>query len=225
MVTYVFYYCKFFATFAIPIRVISEGKTLEGLGITMRKIHYLIPVFLILLFVMFILPFYSTEGYLLFKNTTSQLGAQSTPNAWIMNLTFFLLGIASIIEGGMYLKNYCFQKILITIFGLGLMFTAYFHHAPIIEDIPYSIFEDKMHSIFASVVGFSFTIFSISVAFIEKEIKKKRMLSFFIGIIATGLSLLMFNVPDYAGLWQRLIFILSFAWLIYFFEGRRHKYY
>ena len=190
----------------------------------MKKIPYLIPVFLILLFVMFILPFYSTEGYLLFKNTTSQLGAQSTPNAWIMNLTFFLLGTASIIEGWRHLKNYYFQKILITIFGLGLMFTAYFHHAPIIDGIPYSIFEDKMHSIFASIVGFSFTIFAISVAFIEKEIQK-RILAFLTGLIATGLSLLMFNVPDYAGLWQRLIFILSFAWLIYFFEDRRHKYY
>lgn len=186
----------------------------------MRKIRYLIPVFFILLFVMFILPFYSEEGYLLFRNTTSQLGAQSTPNAWIMNVTFFLLGIAAIIEGWMHLKNYYFQKILITIFGLGLIFTGYFHHAPIIAEIPYSVFEDKMHSIFASVVGFSFTMFAISIAFIEKE-RKKRILAFLAGFIATGLSLLMFNVPDYAGLWQRLIFILSFTWLIYFFEGRR----
>lgn len=189
----------------------------------MKKINYLIPVFALLLFVMFILPFYSADGYLLFKNTTSHLGAQNTPNAWIMNTTFCLLGIATMIEGWIHLKKYYFQKIIIFIFGIGLIFTGFFHHAPIIEDIPYSIFEDQMHSIFATIVGFSFTLFAISVAFIEKE-TLNRIIAFLIGIVATGLSILMFYVPDYAGLWQRLIFNFSFAWLIYFFERRRHKY-
>lgn len=40
--------------------------------------------YLLMVIVIFILPFFSVEGYLFMKNTTSQLGAQSTPNAWIM---------------------------------------------------------------------------------------------------------------------------------------------
>jgi hypothetical protein len=33
--------------------------------------------------------------------------------------------------------------------------------------------------------------------------------------MATGLSMLMWLVGSFAGIWQRLIFILAFAWLIF----------
>jgi len=77
-----------------------------------------------------------------------------------------------------------------------------------------------MHSLFATIVGFSFTIFAISAAFIERT-NTKRILALLVGLIATSLSILMYSVIDFAGLWQRLMFIISFAWLIFFFEGMR----
>ncbi len=95
------------------------------------------------------------------RHTTSQLGAQMTPNAWVMNTVFFLLGAACIIESWFYLKKYWFQKILLTIFGLSLIFTAIYQHAPVNLDLAYDLREDQLHSFFASVVGFSFTIFVI----------------------------------------------------------------
>lgn len=186
----------------------------------MGKRRYLLPVYILLILVMFILPYYSLEGYSVLRNTTSQLGAQNTPNSWIMNITFCLLGIASVIEGWIYLKHYWVQKILLTIFGIGLIFTAIFQHAPIAEHIPYSVLEDDLHSIFASIVGFSFTFFAFSIAFIESR-NIKRVQAVLIGLIATGLSILMFSVANYTGIWQRLIFLVSFAWLIYLFEGKR----
>ena len=45
----------------------------------------------------------------------------------------------------------------------------------------------------------------------------------FIGIAATVLSMLMGNVPEFAGIWQRIIFIAAFAWLIYLFEIRSQR--
>jgi len=182
--------------------------------------RYLLPVYCLLLLVMFILPYYSAEGYSILKNTTSQLGAQNTPNAWIMNLTFCLLGIACIFEAWLYLKGFWIHKILLTIFGTGLLLTAIFQHAPIVEGMPFRDFENTLHSLFATIVGFSFTLFAVSAAFIEEN-NSKRVLAVLAGLIAMGLSILMFNVTDYAGLWQRLIFMISFAWLIFFFEGLR----
>lgn len=188
----------------------------------MQKFSYLVPVYVILLVVMFVLPFYSADGYAIPLHTTSELGAQATPNAWVMNATFILLGIASILEGIVSLKQFWVQKVLIIIFGLGLIFTAIFQHAPITSGVPYNVIEDNLHSIFATVIGFSFTAFAVSAAFIE-ESKIRRLLAIFVAFAATGLSILMFNVTEYTGLWQRLLFIIAFGWMIFFFEGWRAR--
>ncbi len=179
-----------------------------------KKRHLLLPVYIIMVLVIFILPFFSIEGYSIIYHTTSQLGAQMTPNAWIMNIVFFFLGTACIIESWLYLNKYWFQKISLTIFGLSLIFTAIFKHAPIHTDLLYNLREDQLHSFFASMVGFSFTIFAFSAAFIELK-TARRLLAVLAAVIAVCFSILIFNMP-YAGIWQRLMFIISFAWLIIF---------
>ncbi|UNC92199.1 DUF998 domain-containing protein [Candidatus Contubernalis alkaliaceticus] len=183
---------------------------------SLKKRHLLLPVYIIMVLVIFILPFFSSEGYSIIYHTTSQLGAQMTPNAWVMNIVFFFLGIACIIESWLYLKKYWFQKILLTIFGLSLIFTAIFKHAPIHMDLVYDLREDQLHSFFASMVGFSFTIFAFSAAFIELK-PARRLLAVLAAVIAVCFSLLIFNTV-YAGIWQRLMFIISFAWLIIFLK-------
>lgn len=86
-----------------------------------------------------------------------------------MNLAFILAGISCILEAWLHLRKYWFHKMLLSIFGLSLMFTGIFNHAPIIEGVIFNSLEDKLHSIFATIVGFSFTVFAISSAFIEKQ--------------------------------------------------------
>jgi len=183
-------------------------------------ISYLLPATVILILVMFILPGYSSPGYSILKNTTSHLGAQNAPNAWIMNLVFLLLGVAVILEAWFHLKPYRVQQFLLGIFGLGLLGVAIFQHGPIIEGISADLFEDMMHSVFATTVGFSFILFAVSTAFIETK-RTRRVSALLIAVLAASLSALMFAVPDLAGLWQRIMFILAFGWLIIFFEGIR----
>ncbi|NLW12236.1 MAG: DUF998 domain-containing protein [Clostridiaceae bacterium] len=109
---------------------------------------------------------------------------------------------------------------MLSVFGLGLMFTGIFHHAPIIAGITYNSIEDNLHSIFASIVGLSFTVYAISSAFIEKQVKH-RVIDIIVGFTATILSMLMGYMPDYSGIWQRAIFIISFTWLIFMLERIR----
>jgi hypothetical membrane protein len=59
-----------------------------------------------MLAVIFILPFFSVDEYSILKNTTSHLGAQGAPYAWVMNVVFTLLGTAAIVDGWKQLSNY-----------------------------------------------------------------------------------------------------------------------
>jgi hypothetical protein len=74
-----------------------------------------------------------------------------------------------------------------------------------------------IHSLFASTTGFSFTVLAISTAFI-KEGKSEMILPIMIGVLATILSLLIFKVENLTGIWQRLMFITTFGWMIYEFN-------
>lgn len=175
--------------------------------------------YLLMLVVIFGLPFFSAEGYSILKNTTSELGAQKTPNAWVMNTIFILMGVTSVFAGWKYYHGFWFHRIALLVFGASLVFTAFFHHAPI-TDVSFSVPEDEWHSVFASTTGASFTLLAIATGFIRKK-TLVRWLPILIGIAATGLSLLMFTLEDYTGLLQRLMFLLSFGWMIYEFNTQK----
>ncbi len=182
--------------------------------LNLRKIKHnpVLSSLIILCFVMFILPFYSVETYSIVQNTTSHLGAQFAPNAWIMNVTFLILGLACIKESLFYLKTFYFHQICLHLFGVGLIITGIFQHAPIIEGISYNVFEDNMHSIFASLVGFSFVLLAFSASFIESKFKY-RYLDIAVALLATLFSIIMASFPEIAGIVQRTMFIMAFTWI------------
>lgn len=179
------------------------------------KIH--IMAYFILIVVMFLLPFYSIQEYSIAKNTTSQLGSQNTPNSWIMNLTFVIMGLCSIYFGWLHYRGYLFHRIVVVCFGSSLISTAFFSHAPIDTSLQFSKWEDQMHSVFAFTTGFSFTLLAIATAFIKTG-KIEKLIPITVGILATVLSSLMFSIEEFMGIWQRLLFIISFGWTIYEFK-------
>ena len=178
--------------------------------------------YIFMLLVIFILPLFSVETYSVIKNTISQLGAQGAPSAWVMNITFISLGVGSVIGGWALLKGYWFHRITLLIFVISIISTAFFQHAPIDNNLKYNITEDNIHSLFATITGFSFTVFAISSAFIVEQ-NIDRILAISIAILATLLSIMMFEFDNYLGVWQRAIFITSFGWLIYFFWNKKIK--
>ena len=167
-----------------------------------------------MLIVIFVLPFFSSDSYSIMRNTTSQLGGQNMPNAWIMNTTFVLLGLTSILASWRFFERFWMPKILILIFGLAIIGTAIFSHAPIESHMAYNQTEDDLHSLFAKITGFSFTIFAATMAFIIKR-QLQVFLAIGVAVIDTLLSATMFEFQDVTGLFQRLIFIISFGWLGY----------
>jgi hypothetical membrane protein len=176
--------------------------------------RFLTAAYVYLLLTMSLLPLLRQDDYSLIRHTTSQLGAQQAPYAWIMNLGFILIGLASLIAAWQAFRRHPFQKVILSLFSLSLILTGFFSHAPIDPSLPYSLAIDQVHSILATVTGFAFTVFAFSMMFIEQT-TVRRLLALAIACMATGLSMLMWLVGSFAGIWQRLIFILAFAWLIF----------
>jgi hypothetical membrane protein len=183
-----------------------------------KEILILVAAYCLLLMVMFILPNFSTPEYSIASNTLSQLGAQNTPNAWIMNLTFVSLGIGSIIAGWRYFEGFAFQRLFLILFGTSLTLAAFFNHAPINILIQYNIQEDGWHSYFIFTNGLTFVILSVTSTFIIDK-QQDRLLAACAGLSAIFLSLLMSEAAQAAGIWQRLFFIISFGWMVYCFNN------
>ena len=158
-----------------------------------------------------ILPFFSFEGYSIVSNTTSHLGAQGSPHAWIMNMTFIILGVRSI--------QFTSRNSEITIaifgfvFGLSLMLTGVFRNAPLIEGISIDALSDTMHFIFATTTGFSFTLMAFASFFTTKT--KQRWIALLLVVIATIVPLTMMVYPSIMGIAQRFMFISSFTWIFF----------
>jgi hypothetical membrane protein len=183
------------------------------------EIMVLTAAYILMLLTMFILPFFSVAEYSIIRDTLSELGSQAAPNAWIMNLIFVSLAIGSVIAGWGYFSCHTFQRIILLLFGISVTLMAVFNHAPVDTETLYDIMEDGWHSYFACTALFSFTILSITTGFIlEKPLD--RQVAMAAGISAIFLAVMMFEADQLAGVWQRLIFIISFGWMICNFKTR-----
>ncbi|MBP7842766.1 DUF998 domain-containing protein [Candidatus Woesebacteria bacterium] len=172
-------------------------------------------VYSLMVLVIFILPYFSAEGYSIFLHTTSELGAQNTPNSWIMNCIFILLALGTVYGAWIKFRKDILLVFLIFVFSFSLSMTAVFSHAPISMDIQFSQIEDTYHSLFSTLTGFSFTMFAISFGFSQK-IKKRRVMAISIAVLASFFSILIFQFPEFAGIWQRFLFLTTFFWLFFF---------
>lgn len=163
---------------------------------------------------MFVLPAFSYSGYKTLTNTTSQLGAQSSPYAWIMNSAFALMGIMMIVSfwGGLRHKHY--EDILPIIFGLSFVMVAIFQHEPGITGLVYNHTAALLHSVFATIMGIVISAYAIIKA-MKADSTTDRILAVFALVSASGLSFLMYAVPAYTGLLQRIMFLSVLAWLGY----------
>lgn len=80
-------------------------------------------------------------------------------------------------------------------------------------DVPFDAFEDFLHSVAASSVGFGFTVGVLLVALRRgPDATAARVFDVFAVVVAFGASMLMFNVEGIAGLVQRVMFGVGYLW-------------
>ncbi|MFD2564385.1 DUF998 domain-containing protein [Aquimarina rubra] len=174
-------------------------------------------VYITMILTAFILPFFSDPEYVISKNTLSELGAQNTPNNWIMNFVFILLALVTFINGYKVLGEHRIQIFVLLIFCISFLLTGIFMHAPINRRVIYDSFQNEMHSVFSTITGISFCTYCLVVSFITRW-KHQKLIALSVGVIALLLSYFMFIHSDYRGLYQRGIFIMAFGWILYSFK-------
>ena len=167
-----------------------------------------------LVLVMLLLPLWSFEGYSVVEHTTSHLGAQGTPRAWVMNATFLLAGVATQLAGWRKLRAHPLPLLLLSVFAISLVLTGLYRHAPLVGGVEANDFEDRRHSLFATTTGFGFVAFAVSMAFVSR-VPRDRAIAGGVAAAATLLSLGMAAWPDLAGLLQRIMFAMAFGWLVW----------
>jgi hypothetical membrane protein len=195
------------------MRTITDQKT----GRRKAGIILFEGVYLLMLLAMFMLPFYIVPDYSIIRNTLSELGAQSSPASWIINSIFAALAIISVISGWRCFEGFVFHRIMLILFGVSLTLAAFYSQAHVINNIHYNISVDGLHSFFACTTWMAFIILAFSTALIQEK-QADRNLAISTGLSAIFLSLLVSEADKTAGIWQRLLFIISFGWMIYTFR-------
>jgi len=173
-----------------------------------------VSLYIVMILGFMLLPLFSFNGYSIIEHTTSHLAAQGSPNAWVMNIIFILLGSTS-----MYIAiktKSRFHQTIGIIFGLSLIGAAFFRHAPINEMFEGNLFEDQLHSVFATTTGFSFVLLAFGHGFMHQ--KKQRYFGFTVGLVATLISLGMMFFPEVLGILQRIMFTSAFYWLFFYMK-------
>lgn len=171
-------------------------------------------VYILFLVVSFGLPFFSFKGYSIISNTTSHLAAQGSPFAWAMDIIFVCLGVMAIIIN--YTTRVRYHQFIGGIFGLSLIMTAFFPHAPLVENVPVNLLFDEIHSIFASITGFSFTLLAVGHGIVSRG--KQQFGGFIMAAIAMLVSIGMMTFPPFMGILQRIMFISAFGWLFFYMK-------
>ncbi|MFD1031379.1 DUF998 domain-containing protein [Metaplanococcus flavidus] len=181
----------------------------------MKTLKYVsLLIFFLFLVVSNGMALFSFSGYSLLSNTTSHLGAKGSPNSWVMNSVFVALGTMAILVT--FHTGVRYHQIVGAIFGLSLVMTGFFQHAPLIQSMSVNQLEDQIHSIFAGITGFSFTILAVDHTFISSG--SQRTAGIIMAIVAIVISLAMMNFPAIMGLLQRVMFVSAFGWLFFFLK-------
>jgi hypothetical membrane protein len=187
-----------------------------------RKIESVLleSAYIILLLSMFILPFSGTTSNSLTENTLNDLGAQSAANGWIMNLAIVFIAVSALVKGWGYYKGYMTQRIFLVMFTGSLILSAFLHQEPSTSGTYCNMVEAVFHEYFFGTALLSFVLLSISTGFIPGY-QQGRPFALAAGMSVIILSVIMSKAPQLAGIWQRLIFIISFGWLIHNFKNNQ----
>lgn len=158
-------------------------------------------------------PFLSMPSYSSVRHTTSELAGQRMPNAWVMRTGLFSYGLCSLLLALRRPETGVVGTVALALFGLGLIGSAVWSHKPIDPEMPFSISEDRVHSFFASMIGFAF-----ATAVVAKLLVGNRLTSDWLSWTALAASIVlpvgMAVTSRFAGLFQRAIFGISFVWIL-----------
>ena len=156
------------------------------------------------------------DTYSWVANTTSESAAQAVRGAWVARLGFVFFGTAVVWLAALKYREWGFAGALLHGgFGVLMLSAAIFSHKPFERGVPFDAFEDMLHSIAATGIGFAFAFGVVAVG-LRRGL---RLLDVLALIASVAVPLAMVTLADYAGVLQRTMFLIAFAY--YGMESRR----
>lgn len=173
--------------------------------------------FSIIVFVFFIVVahVFATDNYNFTKNTISDLGAQAYSRKWIMQIGFLTFGMT--LATGVFMNGFSFRTLPILIYALCVALTGVFCTKPFFQYSSFSETESTLHAVFAQIAGVTFSIGILTQIFFETD-KSVKTTHFLFFLLVIGLSISFGLLKNYQGIAQRLLYLISFIWLIKFYK-------
>lgn len=166
-------------------------------------------------------PLALPPSYSWIRQTTSESAAQGVQGAWVARLGFLLFGLAVL-----WLVSFVGPRWgrwgarFLGAFGVLMLATAVFSHRPWLRDTSYDRFEDLLHSVTASAMGFAFAAGVVAVALRRRGPSRLDRSADTLAVAAAVIiPLAMSQGTAYQGLLQRSMFLVAFVW--YAREGLR----
>lgn len=153
-------------------------------------------------------------GYAWLTHTTSESAAQGLDGAWLARLGFILFGLAVIWLASFKATVWARTAVWFHLaFGVCMVATAAFSHAPWLEGVSFDPVEGFLHSLTATVMGFAFA-FGVVVRFLQRKAAGQvgRLLDVTAVAAAAILPILMATQPEIIGLLQRSMFFIAYLW-------------
>lgn len=179
------------------------------------KSNYNIISTAILVLAIVVAHIFSSNNYDWTKNTISDLGSQGYDKKLIIQFGFLAFGLT--LSAGILANDLIWRTTPILIYGLCVGLTSIFCTKPFFPQDNYSVTQASIHSASAQIAGASFT-FGIVLQLFYSTAKSEKWIHFVFFILVVGLSASFGLLKNYQGIAQRLLYLISFIWLIKFYK-------
>ena len=190
----------------------DRKRPAQGIGSAVLSVTYIL-----LLTAMFLLPLITAPDYSIAENTLYELADQSPFASIIINIILMVLATGMVITGWHCFKGFMFQRIFLLLFGLSLIHTALVSLYGMVTNFGQYQGNNGWYSYFITTAWLTFIILAFSTSSILNN-ATGWFLSVFAGLSGLFLIILVYEAEFAAGIWQRLLFVISFGWMIYTFR-------
>ena len=157
-------------------------------------------------------PWVLPDEYSAVIHTVSESAAQGTDGAWLGRTGIFLFGLGVFWLSASKRTWALSARVVHGAFGVLMIAAAVYSHRPLLEGVDYDRFEDTLHSIAATAMGFAFAIGVLIVGW--RRVSGWKVIDF----VAIGASVVipvaMMSLTGWDGLLQRGMFAIAYLWYI-----------
>lgn len=158
-------------------------------------------------------PLFSPSEFSWLRHSASEQASQQLEGAWIMRVGFVAYGLSTFAAALWDMRTRPVVRVALVCFGLAMIATAVWSNASILPDVSSDMREDVIHSIASGVVGTAFA-FACAVRLFAPFGSTRDRLAWTGLVASVAIPLAMIHVPEYRGLLQRMMFVISFVIVI-----------